>query len=156
MAIFRAADIVELALEIEKNGEAFYRAVAKKTSKSDLKALFEDLAQQEVLHFKTFQRLGRTTWDKPLMPPEQWQEYLDYLQATVQSAFFQGEEQALAQADQVTNEEEAIHMAMDFEKETLLFFHDLRDLVPPGEKATLSHIIAEEKSHLRRLAGLLQ
>lgn len=29
MPIFQAADVVEMALELEKSGEAFYRAVAK-------------------------------------------------------------------------------------------------------------------------------
>jgi hypothetical protein len=46
-------------------------------------------------------------------------------------------------------------MAMGFEKETLLFFHDLYDMVAEGEKDTISQIIAEEKTHLKRLASLL-
>ena len=155
MAVFRAADIVELALELEKNGEAYYRSVADKAQSAKVRELFEDLAYQETLHYKTFQELGRTAWDKPLMSPEQWQEYLDYLQATVQSAFFEGEDKALAAADKAATEQQALRMAMEFEKETLLFFHDLRELVPAGEKPAVLRIIAEEKAHLRRLADML-
>ncbi len=155
MAIFRATDVIELALELEKNGEAYYKAVAAKVESQEVKVLFEELAQQEVYHYQTFQQLAKTAWDKPLMAPDQWQDYLGYLQATVQSAFFEGKDKSLALAEKVESEEEAIRMAMGFEKETLLFFHDLRDLVPAGEKKTIGRIIDEEKAHLRRLADML-
>jgi rubrerythrin len=89
------------------------------------------------------------------MTPETWRDYLAYLQVTVQSAFFEGEDKALAAAEDVASEQEAIRKAMGFEKETLLFFHDLRDMVSAGDKATLTKIINEEKKHLRRLADML-
>jgi rubrerythrin len=141
MAIFNAADVVELALELEKSGEVYYRKVAQKAESPEVKALFKELA--------------KTTWDQPLMTPESWQDYMTYLQVTVQSAFFEGEDKALAAAEDVTSEQEAIRMAIGFEKETLLFFHDLRDMVSEGDKATLGRIINEEKKHLRRLADML-
>ena len=46
-------------------------------------------------------------------------------------------------------------MAMGFEKETLLFFYDLRDMVSEADKQVLMRIVAEEKSHLRQLAAVL-
>ena len=155
MAVFRAADIIELALQIEKNGESYYRAVAAKTENPDIRSLFEELAQQEVFHYQTFQKLGADTWDQPMMSDQEWQLYLAYLDATVQSAFFEGEDKALAEADSAKNEREAIWMAIGFEKETLLFFHELRDIAG-GNTDALDRIIAEEKTHLKRLATLLQ
>jgi len=64
-------------------------------------------------------------------------------------------ELALAAADQAQDEKEAIHMAMGFEKETLLFFYNLRDLVPDRQQKTIQRIIDEEKKHVRRLAAML-
>ena len=156
MPIFQAADVVEMALELEKSGEVFYRAVAKKVKSAQIQALFEDLADQEVQHYAAFQKLSKTVWDKPLMLPDEWNQYLMYLQATIQSAFFEGEDKALALAEQVTDEKEALRMAMGFEKETLLFFYDLRDMVSEGDRTILMRIVNEEKSHLRRLADMLQ
>jgi len=46
-------------------------------------------------------------------------------------------------------------MVMEFEKETLLFFHDLRDMVSDADKKVLGRIIEQEKAHLQRLAGML-
>ncbi len=155
MAIFQAADIVELAMQIEKNGEAFYRAVAAKTESPQVKALFEDLASQEVQHYGTFKSLGQTSWDPSMISPQAWSDYLGYLDATVQSAFFQGEDKSLSLADQVNDKVQAIQMAIGFEKETLLFFHDLREMVPERGRPTVSQIIAEEKEHLKRLAAFL-
>ena len=45
MAFMKAADVTEMAMELEKNGEAFYRAVAKKATSPDVQALFDDLAE---------------------------------------------------------------------------------------------------------------
>lgn len=155
MPIFQATDVIEMALEIEKSGEAFYRAVAEKAQSLEVRALFEDLAQQEVYHFEAFKKLSKTEWSQPVLPQDQWDQYLMYLQATVQSAFFQGQDKALALADQVTDEKEAVRLAMGFEKETLLFFHDLRDMVSENDKEVVKRIIDEEKSHLRRLGEML-
>jgi len=156
MPIFQATDVVEMALELEKSGEAFYRAVAIKAKTAQIRDLFEELADAEVQHYATFQKLSETVWDQPLMLPDEWGQYLAYLQATIQSVFFQGEDKALALAEQVDDEKEALRMAMDFEKETLLFFHDLRDMVSGGDKAILLRIVNEEKAHLRRLADELR
>jgi len=156
MAIFQATDVVELALELEKSGEAFYRAVAKKAKTPETQALFEDLADAEVAHYAAFEKLSKTVWDEPLMLADEWGQYLAYLQATIQSVFFQGSNKALALAEQVTDEREALRMAVGFEKETLLFFYDLRDMVSESDNAVLMRIVAEEKSHIRLLADMLQ
>jgi rubrerythrin len=73
----------------------------------------------------------------------------------VQSSLFEGPERALAAAEEAQDEKEAIQMAIGFEKETLLFFYNLRDLVTDRDQKTIDRIIAEEKSHVRRLAGML-
>jgi len=74
MAIYKAADIWEMALEIEKSGELFYQAVAQKAQSPEVAALFTDLAEQEVLHYATFKKLSQTTWDLSGMPAGQWDE----------------------------------------------------------------------------------
>lgn len=155
MAIFKATDVIEMALEIEKSGEVFYRAVAHKAQSPQVQALFEDLAEQEVQHYAAFEKLSGTEWDRPLMPRDEWDQYLMYLQATVQSAFFEGSDKALDLAERASDEKEALRMAMGFEKETLLFFHDLRDMVSDADEKVVKRIIDEEKAHLRRLAAML-
>jgi rubrerythrin len=155
MAIFQATDIIEMALELEKSGEIFYGAVAKKADSADVQALFQDLAEQEKQHYAAFEKMSGTVWDTSKASEEEWDQYLMYLQATIQSAFFQGSDKALALAEQVSDEKEALQMALDFEKETMLFFYDLRDKVSEADKRVVEGIIAEEKNHVRRLAGMI-
>jgi rubrerythrin len=155
MAFLNASDIVDLAMQVEKNGEAFYRAVAKETGSPQIRALFEDLADQETKHYATFSRLAQTVREKPLMTAEEWDDYLKYMNATVQSAFFEGPDKALAAAHKVKDEKEAVRLAMGFEKETLLFFYDLRDAIQGSERSFVEKIVSEEKAHIRRLATVL-
>ena len=89
------------------------------------------------------------------MLAEEWDQYTAYLQATVRSALFEGPDKALAAAESVQDEREAVGMAMGFEKETMLFFHDLRDMASEKDHDVITRIIAEEKKHLRRLADML-
>ena len=155
MAIFRATDIVEMAMELEKSGEVFYDAVAGKAQSAQVKALFEDLAEQERHHYAAFKKLTRTIWDSSSGTEDDWDQYLMYLQATIKSAFFEGSDKALALAQQVSDEKEALQMALDFEKETMLFFFDLRDKVAEADKGVVSAIIDEERAHIKRLASML-
>jgi len=156
VAFLNASDIVDLAMQVEKNGEAFYHAIAKETRSPQIRALFEDLADQEAKHYATFSRLAHTVREKPLMTDEEWDSYLKYMSATVQSAFFEGPGKALAAARQVKDEKEAVRMAIGFEKETLLFFYDLRDATQGSEQSFVEKIVSEEKAHIRRLANVLQ
>ena len=155
MAFLKANDIVELAMQLEKNGEAYYRAVAKKAKTPEVQALFEDLAEQEVMHYKVFSKLSQAVKESPMMTDEEWDEYMKYLEATVQNAFFEGPDKALAAADKVVDEKEAIRKALGFEKETLLFFYDLRDAVPAAHREFVEKVADEEKKHIRRLAKML-
>jgi rubrerythrin len=155
MAFLQAADAIEMAMGIEQSGEAFYRAVAKKAQTLPVRVLFEDLAEQEVRHYAAFKKLSQEIGDALMMGADEWDEYQGYLQATVQSALFEGPDKALAAAEGMADEKEAVRMAMGFEKETILFFYNLRDIVTGGKQELIDRIIAQEKSHVRRLAGML-
>ena len=155
MALFQAADIVELAMQVEQSGEAIYRAVANKVEGQEARKLFEYLAGQEVIHYKIFQRLSQSIHEAPFMTDAEWELYMDYLNGTVQSAFFEGTDKALALAETVTEAQTAINLAIGFEKETLLFFYDLRDRIPAKDRPFVEKIVDEEKRHIRRLAEML-
>ena len=155
MAFLKAADVVEMAMNLEKSGEVYYRAVAAKMESTEVKALFEDLADQEVKHYQVFAKLAKGVRGQPIMLDEEWDQYQAYLGATVQSALFEGPDKALAAAAQVADSEEALRAAIGFEKETMLFFHDLREVASDVDQEVIGRIIAEEKRHLKRLAGML-
>jgi len=155
MAIFTAAQALEMAMEIEQNGEIFYKKAAEQSDDPATQALFEDLAQQEMAHYETFQRLAGDVERAPGKPGEEYDQYEMYLNVALENALFTGPEKALALAKKAADRETALRAAMGFEKDTLLFFYDLRDMVSEKDQETISTIIREEKRHLRRLSKLL-
>jgi len=156
MAIFTAAEALEMAMEIERNGEKFYNAVAEESADSEVEALFEDLAAQERAHYRVFERmLGGVQSAPPALPAEEYDQYEAYIQVALDNALFSGPDKALDLAKQAADREIALRAALGFEKDTLLFFYDLREMVGEDERDAVSAIIGEEKKHLRRLADML-
>jgi rubrerythrin len=155
MPVFTAGQALEMALEIEQNGEAYYNAVIEKTSDPEVKTLFGDLAAQERIHYKVFQRMLGDVKPAPELPAEEYDQYDAYMRAALSNALFAGPDKALRLAEQAEDMETAVRGALGFEKDTLLFFYDLREMVSEKDREAVSRVIAEEKSHVRRLARKL-
>jgi len=155
MAVFTASEALEMAMEIEKNGETFYNAVATKSTDPKVKELFEDLAVQERGHYRVFQKMLGGVKPTPELPTAMYDEYQTYLLVALDNALFAGPDKALALAKQAQDQEMVLRAAMGFEKDTLLFFYDLREMVSETDRDAISGILREEKTHLRRLAMML-
>ena len=155
MAVLTSVEALKWALEIEKNGEAFYNEVAAKSADPEVKALFEDLAAQERGHYQAFQKMLEKVKPDPDLSKVDYDEYQTYLQVALDSALFAGPDKGLTLAKEAQDRETALRAAMGFEKDTLLFFYDLREMVSEAKRGTISDIITEEKAHLRRLAKML-
>lgn len=155
MGLFTAEQALEMAMDIEKNGEVFYNEVASKSTDSEVKALFEDLAAQERGHYRVFQNMLEGL--KPAQEPSTayYDEYEAYLSVALDNALFAGPDKALALAKQAQDKETALRAALGFEKDTLLFFYDLRDMMSEADQEAVSNVIREEKKHLRRLASMM-
>lgn len=155
MAVFEAAQALEMAMRIELNGEAFYRAASEKSNDAELKELFEDLAFQERGHYRAFQRMAREVEPAPELPGQEAEDYQAFLEVALDQAVFGGQDKALRIAERAEDRDAALRAAMGLEKDTMLFYYDLREMVGESDRETISDIIREEKQHLRRLAGMV-
>ncbi|MFT5701173.1 MAG: rubrerythrin [Desulforhopalus sp.] len=54
----------DCAMQMEKDGEAFYRDIAKRTNNAGLQKIFTTLADEEVAHYNTFKKLYEKTTTK--------------------------------------------------------------------------------------------
>ena len=144
MEKFSLHEAVEQAIQTEKLGYEFYRAMGEKFKEnSGMEELCETLAEKERVHEKTFSDLMDSVKESGDVD---WEEVSRYLRAIVESEFFLGKGKSLPSLDHVKTVAEAVKFAVGFEKETLLYFYGVRDLIK--EKDVLSHIIEEEKSHI--------
>jgi rubrerythrin len=69
---------------------------------------------------------------------------------------FAGPDKALALVDTIETEQDVIRMALGFEKDALLLYYDLREMMPEKDREAVSQIIREEKGHAMRLATMLR
>jgi len=139
-------EIMEMAIQTEKLGYQFYTTISEKFKKDDgLVKLFTTLAKKEQTHEKIFTDL-KDLVAKNGTEAVEWAEVSNYMRAFVESQFFLGKGKSLPSMDHLKSVADAVNFALGFEKETLLYFFELRSLVK--EKELVDKIITEEKSHI--------
>ncbi len=144
MENFSVREIVEMAVRTEKLGYEYYSEMAKRfKDEKEVYDLFNTLAQKEIIHEKKFSELKDKISEEE---PDNWQDVSEYMRAYVESAFFIGKEKSLMHMQNIQNAIGAVGYAIGFEKETLLYFYGMRDIV--SEKEIVDEIINEEKSHI--------
>ncbi|MBC7236897.1 MAG: ferritin-like domain-containing protein [Chloroflexi bacterium] len=153
MPALSAKSVLRWAMDIEENGKAFYETVAERVQDREAKVIFQDLAYQEERHYRTFRNMLDKVPEADVATDSA--EYQRYLETALDKALFEGPEKGLALAKEARNEEEALEAAIAFEKDTLLFFYDLLEMVPRSQQEAISAVIEQEKSHVRQLAKVL-
>lgn len=144
MEKFSLREAVEQAVQTERLGHDFYLEMAKRFSDNpQIKDLCKTLARKELEHEKRFSELMGMVEDSG---EEAWDEVSKYLRAIVESEFFLGKNKSLPSLDRIKSIEDAVRTAIGFEKETLLYFYAIRDVL--RGKDVVSQIIDEEKSHI--------
>jgi rubrerythrin len=151
--IFSGSEMIEVALGIEKNGAAFYQALAEKTKAQGTRVTYEHLADEEIKHLKTFQAMLETVGK--YQPPQDYAEdYGRYLKSLVDSSVFTSVSQAQQKAAQTASPTEAIDIGIQAEKDSILFYTEMQNLVKPADSPLITRIIGEERDHLNQLLQL--
>ena len=152
MWFFRAREVVDFARQIERRGQAFYRALAAKAANPQVKELFAALAEEEKAHEDLFGRM--LSGLEGYQPPESYPgEYQEYVQALLDAHVFARDLSPEELAGRAAGPGEALDMAIGFEKDSLVLFYELRSLVPEQERAAVDNLIREEQRHIRQLAA---
>ncbi len=144
-------EIFSMAMEIEKSGKAFYNTMVDSAPDDKTRELFTFLAKEEQRHFDFFKKLSEMSGNL-IVQPDDWDEISDYIKATTDSRFFIGEDKAIRAAEGAEDVQEAINIAIGFEKDTLLFFYELLHITPEGSKDAAQKIVDEEKRHILLLS----
>jgi len=147
-------EVIEMAIATERSGQAFYQNASKLARENSLKELFQYLAEEEEKHLKTFQNLYNTLKEKPEITPYNWEEAKLYLEALVDSKFFASPEKAINLAKEAKDELEVIYAAIEFEKDTLLFFYQILEMIKSQDLELVKKIIEQEKKHIQRLFAM--
>ncbi|MCB5246573.1 MAG: ferritin family protein [Candidatus Cloacimonetes bacterium] len=153
MPAFSINEIIEMAVQIERNGYAFYNEASKRKDLDQVSVKFITwLRDQELDHEKTFMALRDDADMQELELTQDWEMVSAYLKTIVDGRIFNSEESAIRKATEATDMGSLVDNAITFEKDTLLYFHALSDNISnPKAQAALKRIIGEEVSHVMRL-----
>lgn len=154
--IFQINEVVNIAVEIEKRGEQFYRDMAQRVKDQKVKETLLFLAGEEVKHQNIFSQMLSRMRSLEIPPGSSDSEYWAYVNDLIDSNFLFHSPIATKLISSVSTDEEVIHLAMGFEKESILFFTEMRSLVPGEEAKAIDTCIQEERKHLRKLSLVIK
>ena len=142
-------DAIRTAIQMEKDGYAFYQKAASQTSSDMGKSVFESLAADELLHLEVFQKL----FDEKI-GNEEWHDLVNTSKKYADIQIFPKDLQKVEGANPDTNEIDAIRMAMDSEQMAIDFYTKIREKSSDDEvNKIIDEIIDQEKNHYQILEG---
>ncbi|SHG22970.1 Rubrerythrin [Desulfacinum infernum DSM 9756] len=146
--MFSALEVLKIAAKLEENGETFYRKAIALQQDPELVRLLEELAEDEAKHKKWFEDFQGRIQEQP---EDRWVQEIsgDLLQSMVGDQSFSLQEVDPADLDSM---EKILATAIEFEKDTILFYDMLRGFMDEGEsEQALRQIIEEERLHVEVL-----
>ena len=151
--MFTIDDIIDLGIQIEKNGEKILRDAQTKVQNPELASLFKWLADEEVEH---------TTWLSTLKPVSGEDTDTGSMEAMGRSLLrnILGEESfSLKNFDfsKTDQADDLISKMIEFENDTVLFYKMIRSVV--SDKKTIDcidTIIDQEQQHAQKLQQFLE
>jgi rubrerythrin len=150
---FNVDEIFLMAEEIEKNGASFYREAARKTGDKATQKILTNLAAMEDGHLKIFQSMRKQldVSDKEQTAFDPENEAALYLQAMAASHGIEGKKD---RATKLTGNEtirEVFEIAVYAEKNSIVFYTALKEIVSATGRDKVDTIISEELGHLATL-----
>lgn len=156
---FNTDEVLEMAIRIESNSAAFYRKAAAMQTDAKNRKFLEGLAAMEDQHQKTFTEMRKTLTEKD-KEGKVFDPYNEVSQYLASMADTLGGEGSPSAADALTGTEtleDILKTAIGLEKDSILFYLGLKDMVPPKYgKEKIDAIIKEEKRHVAQLSGILR
>ena len=157
MAVFTVGELLDIAVGIERNGVSYYESLAELSGDPDLGVVYTGLANMERHHIEVFSRMrdGMSGSDA-VVPVDSEEEYATYLKALIDSSVFTSDQVAREMARKAAGPAEALQLAIGAEKDSILFYSEMRELVPQRERSEVDRIVREERKHVRELSDLKQ
>jgi rubrerythrin len=147
---FSACEIIEIGVQIEKNGKDFYGNLSSLAEEEGAKKALKGLAEAEEEHMKVFRDIfnGSCSYDPEGAYPD---EYFLYMRNLASEYVFTKEGEGEKAASLVKTYTEGLELGISFEKDSILFYQEMKKFVPPAERDKIDKLIACEKEHLNTL-----
>jgi len=153
---FSGNEIIEMAIQIENKGFDFYKGMEKTAKTEKLKQLYNWLAIEEGKHIGVFEKMRSYVENIHVSGPYDWQEAMLYFRSLIDTKVFPDSLEGNSLAKELKDEIGAIQIAISFEKDSILFFQEINNMVDNREKEIINKLILEEKGHILKLLKMKQ
>ena len=148
--IFSGSEVVELGIQIEKNGRDFYNTLVKQSKILKAKEVFKFLAGEEEKHIKVFQGLLDKTQKFEALGLDA-DEYYAYMSTLASEHVFTQKDKGEEIARNIKTDREAIVKAIRFEEDSIVFYEGVKKIVPGSDEEIIEALITQEEGHLKQL-----
>ena len=140
-----AETAVDLAIALEQYGRDYYRNLKKIVQDPGMKDLLSFLSAEEEKHLGIYRQLLDRISHEAFQQVEhvgEYGRYIDMLTAEISRSMEVDERMSLA---------DAIESTIDFERNTLLVFYEIKELFTGDDEKVIRGICNEEKSHIVKI-----
>ena len=157
MSFYEKNDIVEMAVKMEQNGYTFYdNALQRNDLDDETRSILTILRDDEKEHEYIFKALRNKIDQTELEQNSNWEEAQFYMESIVKTHVFYEPSNAIQMAKNAENTADLITYAIQFEKDSIIFFFSLKKYVKNHKtEKILDTIINEEFKHIRKLQDLI-
>ncbi|MDC0977619.1 ferritin family protein [bacterium] len=150
---YSISEIVQFAIEIEKEGTIFYQKMSEKTKNQELKDLYLQLKNDEIQHQQTYENMKNTLEDSDKITDGLENEYANYLHKYIENTIFD-ETKLESLTESLVNDSETIEFAVKKEQESIEYYKNMKNLVPQENVSIIEKIIEEEQFHVIKLLDM--
>jgi len=153
--LFNISELVQMAVDEEKAGAVFYSTAAERTNNAGLKDIFIRLSKEEKFHQSRFEAMLEALGQYKA-PEEYPGQYAAYLRVLTGGRAMPDEARAKELAEQCRDDDAAVQLADQMERDTLMLYNELAGLLPEKHSKIVESIRSEEQGHLVTLAEAKQ
>ncbi len=150
--MFTAHEILDLAIQLEENGEAVYREAAGQAKNADIRELLLWMVEEEVKHTRLFKELKQEIETRSINP------FMEEMSRKVFGGILGDKSFSHREVNfaEIKRTQDLIKIFIEFEKDTVLFYETLLPFIEDNNTLHyVTKIIAEENNHIKKLQELL-
>lgn len=155
---FTADEIFEMVEEVERNAVEFYSEAVERSLDEDTKKLLLEMVATENEHLKTYQYMRKELASEEKMASfDSDKRSVMYLQTIADARTWEGRRSPMQEFSGNETTRQILEIALNAEKEMVVFYFGLKDLVSTkANKNKVEQIIIEELGHISALLKKLK
>ena len=146
-------DVVRIAVEIERKGQEFYAGLVKRFVDPAISEIFQTMLDDEENHEHLFNEFLEK-YDEDGIKDSYKETGKEFIENLASSHIFLKDKSIDEKISKISSTAEAIDLAIDFEKDSVVFFSGMKEFVFEDKLGVIDKLAKEEMLHVVRLLDL--